>query len=303
MNIIQTCFPILILLFFSFKSFGQIYIEDSICEDFDSLIVGGYVAQQLGGYWTCWGGGPGPIEPLVTDINSYSPNNSFIVDATNVSLIYQFGDNPISTGQWLYSHYMYIIIGQSGYFDIQTYPQPGVGWNLELYFHNDGTGYFSGQYNGNFIYEQGIWIQVEINYDFNSGFAQVLFDGELIGQFENNETIGGVDYYGGAINMPGVFYDDVCFESGWVITNLEENVMNEIQIYPNPTQSTITIKLPTQPSKNTTLTISNTNGQQLITQPITESKTEIDLTHLPAGIYIVKVWNDREVMVKKIIKQ
>jgi hypothetical protein len=74
-------------------------------------------------------------------------------------------------------------------------------------------------------------------------------------------------------------------------------------IYPNPTNSTITIELPTQPSQNTSLTISNTNGQHLITQAITEPQTEIDLSHLPTGIYIVKVWNDKEVMVQKIIKQ
>jgi hypothetical protein len=74
-------------------------------------------------------------------------------------------------------------------------------------------------------------------------------------------------------------------------------------IYPNPTHSTITIELPAQPSKNTTLTISNTNGRQLITQPITETKTEIDISQLPAGIYIVKVWNDKDVMVQKVIRR
>jgi hypothetical protein len=78
---------------------------------------------------------------------------------------------------------------------------------------------------------------------------------------------------------------------------------DKLIIYPNPTHATITIELPTQPSKNTTLTISNTNGQQLITQPINKSQTEIDISHLPTGIYIVKVWNDKEVMVQKVIKR
>jgi hypothetical protein len=78
---------------------------------------------------------------------------------------------------------------------------------------------------------------------------------------------------------------------------------NNIRIYPNPSHSSINIELPTQPSKNTTLTISNTNGQQLITQAIIEPQTEIDISHFPAGIYIIKVWNDKDVMVRKIIKQ
>jgi hypothetical protein len=84
---------------------------------------------------------------------------------------------------------------------------------------------------------------------------------------------------------------------------IDVSMVDRLLIYPNPTHATITIELPTQPSKNTTLTISNTNGQQLISQPITEPQTEIDISYLPVGIYIVKVWNDREVMVQKIIKQ
>jgi hypothetical protein len=74
-------------------------------------------------------------------------------------------------------------------------------------------------------------------------------------------------------------------------------------LFPNPAHATITIELSTQPSQNTTLTIFNINGQQLITQTIKEPQTEIDLTHLPTGIYIIKVWNDKEVMVQKVIKR
>jgi hypothetical protein len=83
----------------------------------------------------------------------------------------------------------------------------------------------------------------------------------------------------------------------------ESPSLTTLRIFPNPVQSTITIELPTQPSHNTSLTISNANGQQLITQPITKPQTEIDISHLSPGIYIVKVWNDKEVMVRKVIKQ
>jgi spore cortex formation protein SpoVR/YcgB (stage V sporulation) len=81
------------------------------------------------------------------------------------------------------------------------------------------------------------------------------------------------------------------------------SLANGLLIFPNPTSTTITIELPTQPSKNTSLTISNTNGQQLISQPITKPQTEIDISYLPVGIYIVKVWNDENVMVRKVVKQ
>jgi hypothetical protein len=76
-----------------------------------------------------------------------------------------------------------------------------------------------------------------------------------------------------------------------------------IFIYPNPSNTNISVVLSALPSTITLLTISNTNGQQLITHLIIESKTEIDIKHLPAGIYIIKVWNDNDVMIRKVIKK
>jgi hypothetical protein len=81
------------------------------------------------------------------------------------------------------------------------------------------------------------------------------------------------------------------------------SMLDKLLIYPNPSHSSITIKLLNQQSTNISLTISNTNGQQLITQPITKPQAEIDISDLPTGIYIVKVWNDKEVMVQKVIKR
>jgi hypothetical protein len=81
----------------------------------------------------------------------------------------------------------------------------------------------------------------------------------------------------------------------------EQLLTDYLSIYPNPPSSTITIELTSQPSNNTYLTISNTQGQQLITQPITEPKTKINISHLPAGIYFVQVRNDKGVMTKKVL--
>ena len=64
---------------------------------------------------------------------------------------------------------------------------------------------------------------------------------------------------------------------------------NKLLIYPNPSHTTITIELPIEPSNNVSLTILNTQGQQLIIQPITEQKTELNISQLPAGIYFVRV--------------
>ena len=94
---------------------------------------------------------------------------------------------------------------------------------------------------------------------------------------------------------------DSCIANSVFVNELK--ILNEIEIYPNPSSTHITIELPTAPQKNTFLTIYNLNGQQLITQPITEPQTVVDVSGLPSGVYFVKVVDDDEVMMGKMIKQ
>ncbi len=183
------------------------------CEDFDALTPGGYVAGQLGGYWTTWGGAPGGADDaFVTDANSHSPSNSFAIDDAAMDLVFQLGDAAITTGQWMYSHYMYIPTGFSGYFNVQSDPTPGVDWNLELYFYDGGAGEFGGQSAETFTFTQDVWFMVEIMYDLDGGMGYVYFDGMMVLEFANAMSIGGIDYWGWTDGgAPGAHYDDVCF--------------------------------------------------------------------------------------------
>jgi len=92
---------------------------------------------------------------------------------------------------------------------------------------------------------------------------------------------------------------DSCY---WVSVD-DLYVTNNLFLYPNPSSTHITIELPTTPQKNTSLTIYNLNGQQLITQTITEPQTVVDISGLPSGIYFVKVQDDEKVMMGKVVKQ
>ena len=91
--------------------------------------------------------------------------------------------------------------------------------------------------------------------------------------------------------------------------NVNENFIpkyidiSKLLIYPNPSSTHITIELPSTPQTNTILTIYNLNGQQLITQPITEPQTTVDVSGLPRGVYFVKVVNDEKVMMGKLVKE
>jgi hypothetical protein len=76
-----------------------------------------------------------------------------------------------------------------------------------------------------------------------------------------------------------------------------------IFIYPNPSNSKISIITNALSLNKMTLSIFNINGQQLIKQPISEPKTEIDIKHISAGIYIIKIWDDDLILVQKVIKK
>lgn len=77
---------------------------------------------------------------------------------------------------------------------------------------------------------------------------------------------------------------------------------SSIQLYPNPSTTTITLELPpNRLTKNTILTVDDLNGKRHILRQITESVIVMDVSTLQQGIYIVKVVDDRSVTVEKLI--
>jgi hypothetical protein len=82
------------------------------------------------------------------------------------------------------------------------------------------------------------------------------------------------------------------------LSNLEENELESILIFPNPTQDLITIKSET---KINTARIFNTTGA-LISEPgIRDNK--ISMVHLPGGVYILELSSNTNTTRQKIIKQ
>jgi hypothetical protein len=43
--------------------------------------------------------------------------------------------------------------------------------------------------------------------------------------------------------------------------------------------------------------------KQLITQPITEPQTVVDISRLPSGVYFVKIVDDEKVRMGKIVRE
>ncbi|GEM_PF-888925 len=71
--------------------------------------------------------------------------------------------------------------------------------------------------------------------------------------------------------------------------------------YPNPTTGLITIETPGNQIKGL-LSIFNLSGQEILEKIISKQTTQLDISHLPAGIYILKVENDKTIQTVKLIK-
>ena len=73
-------------------------------------------------------------------------------------------------------------------------------------------------------------------------------------------------------------------------------------ISPNPATCMIAIECEPAPLKDTPFTIYNSQGLPLITQKLRGPHTEIDISELPSGIYIVTVGSAGETMNLKLVK-
>jgi len=88
----------------------------------------------------------------------------------------------------------------------------------------------------------------------------------------------------------------------YVGVNDHPQTANTLNIYPNPASDKITIEIP-EISHQSYLSIYNLSGQELFEQNISQAKTVIDISTLPAGIIFIKVLGDKTVQTGKIIKQ
>ena len=80
--------------------------------------------------------------------------------------------------------------------------------------------------------------------------------------------------------------------------------INTINIYPNPTSSSITITLPFSiTSKNSIINFYDILGEKVLPSYSTQSlQTTIDLSSLSQGIYFLEVITDVEWTVRKVVK-
>ncbi|HMI08670.1 MAG TPA: T9SS type A sorting domain-containing protein, partial [Flavobacterium sp.] len=81
------------------------------------------------------------------------------------------------------------------------------------------------------------------------------------------------------------------------INNFESS---DFAYYPNPVKDVLNLSYKTNISS---VAIFNLLGQQVVSKAVNANETQIDMSHLPSGTYMVKVTADNQVKTVKVMKQ
>ena len=85
------------------------------------------------------------------------------------------------------------------------------------------------------------------------------------------------------------------------MVGIKENIINNnISIYPNPTKDNLTIE--TNANQEQRLEILNLFGQTVYTNSINK-KAVVNTSAFANGVYILKIYSDKETIVRKFIKE
>jgi len=109
---------------------------------------------------------------------------------------------------------------------------------------------------------------------------------------------GGLTYYDGDTIPP-----EPITPTGDTEVIQEDEIINEVNIYPNPTLNSITIDIQNNEIKYASIEVMNLLGKKLVKQKISTQKTNINLSNYRKGIYLIKFSNRTESKVYKIIKK
>ncbi|MFT5891223.1 MAG: hypothetical protein ACI9Y7_001324 [Dokdonia sp.] len=95
--------------------------------------------------------------------------------------------------------------------------------------------------------------------------------------------------------------DKIAWYENFTILGLEENRLEEIKIYPNPSKDLLYVQIPTNIDV-LEINIRNIQGKTVL-QPFKRDSNQIDVSHLASGVYFITVSTSRQAITKRIIIQ
>ncbi len=93
-------------------------------------------------------------------------------------------------------------------------------------------------------------------------------------------------------------------DSAQSVSEFSKILMEEgISVFPNPTSDKIVLTLNAfDPTETNSMSLLDAKGVEVMSQKLTEQKSEMDVSHLTAGVYFFKVIKNKKMLYYKIVK-
>ena len=281
-----------------------------IADDFESYPEGPY----FGGHWSNWSGSSSANENIIiSTAQAQSGTKSGLIGGNGIQDAILMLGNQFS-GIWTFEQSLYIPMGSSGYYNFQEDQVIGADgiWGIETYFayvapdfpDNNAFMVATDPATETAIYLAGFdipfdaWFTMTWVYDMNEGTVTVSMDGtELYSgdAYLESFQLGGLDYFS-ADPSNQLYLDDISFQEGMSVSDVTGST---ISVYPTVVKDNVNISAK---SNITNVAVFNTAGQQVLkSNPTNSVSTQINMSILPAGVYIVKIQAGKETLTKKVV--
>jgi len=118
------------------------------------------------------------------------------------------------------------------------------------------------------------------------------------GTVATTETVAGQSYYLFVLNTGGE--SDVVVDLSNAILSTSDNTIEGFTFYPNPTSNVLNVKAN---SSIDTITIYNTLGQQILNKTIGATTSQLNVSNLTTGVYLLKVVSEGQMGTYRLIKK
>lgn len=286
-----------------------------LTDDFETYPLGPY----FGGHWSNWSGVSGAEDLTVTSDQASSGVQSGYIGGDEIQ-------DPIlivgmkTSGVWTYSMDVFIDFGASGYFNAQ-HDLASIGttgnWAYQCYIGIDPTvtgtpplpGIFSLATAGTayqFPYSEEQWFNIAIEHDLDNDIMRIYQDGELLAFGTTSDLplgddpiyqgkLNGFNYYSASAGN-SMFFDNIKFYEGPL--GVSDVSGATISVYPTVVKDNVNISAK---SNITNIAVFNTAGQQVLKSSPNSASTQVNMSALPSGVYIVKIQAGKETLTKKVV--
>ena len=192
--------------------------ESIICDDMESYGGGDNPIGPTSSFWTTWSLADGGSEDGLSS-SDYANSGSYSMkvqegQSQDVILLLGNKQSGLATLQWM----EYVPAGATAYYNIQEDEEPGLQWNMDVFFNDGGGAPGVGSFNqslATFTYPEDAWFMVRQVVDLDEGGIALWIDGNYVNPDIDftGLRLGSIDFF--SIDATNRYYiDDVVYKDG-----------------------------------------------------------------------------------------